>query len=129
MRRTHSYLALLLLSCLLISACSLLNPADPDQVALDSLGKAGSDLSKPHPFGFYLYHKEVFAARQMCDQLLTEGYRTNVSEGAGKGEWLCLASVDFVPSFDTLSEIQDRMAIVAKQYGGEYDGWETVVVP
>ncbi len=33
----------------------LAKKADPDQMVLDQLRKAGSDLSKPHKIDFFLY--------------------------------------------------------------------------
>ena len=129
MSRTQSHLIALLLSCLLVGGCGPLNAVDLDRKALDSLRDAGSDLSKPHPFEFYLYHPDRSGAQLICSRLSAKGYRTTSREGAVEGEWLCLASTDLVPSFEALSEVQDLMTEIAERYGGKYDGWETAVVP
>jgi hypothetical protein len=116
----------LLLFLVLVSSCGLTSSTDSDEAALESLSRAGSDLSQPHPFDFYLYHRDQSTAQQMCNRLLEEGFSISLREGAVGENWLCLASREFVPSIDTLSVIQDRLAGLAETYAGEYDGWETL---
>jgi len=113
----------------LAGGCSILNSADSDQAALDSLREAGSDFTKVHPFDFYLYHPDQSGAEQICVQLRAQGFQISVSEGAVPGEWLCLASLSFIPSIEKLSELQDVFEALINQYGGEYDGWETIIIP
>jgi hypothetical protein len=86
-------------------------------------------MRRPHPFDFYLYHENQFGAQRICGRLAALGYRTVVREGAVEGQYLCLASSDFVPALVELSEAQALMAEMAALYGGEYDGWQTVVLP
>jgi hypothetical protein len=121
------------LSILLIAAfirgCSLLNAAPSDQAVLDSLRDAGSDMTKSHPFDFYLYHPDETGAAQICTQLRGEGFQVTVREGAVDGDWLCLASLSFVPSIEKLSELRVKFDHLIDQYGGQYDGWETIVIP
>jgi regulator of RNase E activity RraB len=119
----------MLLTAALGSSCSILNPSSSDQAALDSLLEAGSDLNKVHPFDFYLYHPEQSGAQQMCTHLREQGFQVTVKEGAVQGEWLCLATLNFVPSLKKLSELQAVFDDLVDQYGGEYDGWETIVIP
>ncbi len=129
MRKSLGSLAVTILISAVVSACGPRAQVDADQAALDSLREAGSDLSKPHPFDFYLYHPGQSGAAQMCDQLSIEGFQTVVREAADEAEWLCLATIAFVPSLDGLAEVQARLSELAGQLGGEYDGWETIVVP
>ncbi len=109
--------------------CSILNFAESDQAALDSLHEAGSDFTKVHPFDFYLYHPDQSGAEQICVQLRAQGFQIAVKEGTVEVEWLCLASLSFIPSIEKLSEFQGLFDDLISQYGGEYDGWETVVIP
>ena len=109
--------------------CSILNFAESDQAALDSLRDAGSDFTKVHPFDFYLYHPEESGAEQICAHLRSQGFQIAVKEGAVEVEWLCLASLSVIPSIEKLSELQDVFDALIHQYGGEYDRWETVVIP
>ena len=91
----------------LVSGCGILNLTESDQAALDSLLDPGSDFTKVHPFDFYLYHPDQSGAEQICGQLRAQGFLITVREGAVEGEWLCLASLSFIPSIDNLSELQD----------------------
>ena len=114
-------------SLLLASGCGPQSVSN--QAALDSLRDSGSDMTKMHPFDFYLYHPEQPGAVQICSQLRADGFRVNVEEGAIDGEWLCLASLSIVPSIEKLSELANTFERLTEQYGGEYDGWETMVMP
>ena len=127
MQRIGRYL-ILLIFLVAITGCSLFNSADSDQEALDSLRDAGSDFSKLHPFDFYIYHNEKSSAERICAELANEGFQVTVREGAVAGEWLCLASISFIPSVEKLSELQILFDQLIDQYGGEYDGWETIVI-
>lgn len=125
----HRWLIMIFALSAILPACSQFSPTASDQAALQSLQEAGSDLTKPHPFDFYLYHSEQSGALNVCDQLQNEGFKTTLREGANSGEWLCLASKTFIPSLENLAEIQSHLSDLAGQYGGEYDGWEAMVVP
>jgi hypothetical protein len=114
---------------LMIGGCGLLSQSDADQAALDSLRDAGSDLNKVHPFDFYLYHPDQAGAAQLCSHLQADGFQVTVREGALEGEWLCLASLSFIPSIEKLSELRGKLEGLIEQFGGEYDGWETLVIP
>ncbi len=121
-------IAILVLVALITTGCSILNLNQSDAAALDSLREAGSDMSKPHPFDFYLYHAEKAGAQFLCAELEQEGFDASVLEGAIEGEWLCLAKSTFVPSIERLSDFQRLFEDLINTYGGEYDGWETVVI-
>ena len=118
-----------LLATLVVSGCSLIGGGNSDQATLDQLREAGSDLSKPHPFDFYLYHPEQSGAEQLCTALQADGFQIRVQESAAGGEWLCLASFTMLPMIENLTELDARFSRLIDQYGGEYDGWETMVLP
>jgi hypothetical protein len=113
----------------LISGCALFGGGNDDQAMLDQLQAAGSDLSKPHPFDFYLFHPQQTGAQQLCSALLSEGFDVSIGESATGGDWLCRASLTMLPTLENLSEIDARFSRLIDQYGGEYDGWETIVLP
>jgi hypothetical protein len=120
---------LVLLVVIVISGCGLLSSTASDEATLDALKDAGSDLSKIHPFDFYFYHNEQLGAQQICAALRDQGFGVTVREGSVEGEWLCLASFDMIPSIEKLSDLNVIFNDLIDQYGGEYDGWETIVVP
>ena len=111
-----------------IPGCSILNIDNSDQAALDSLRDAGSDLTKIHPFDFYLYHNNKSGAQYICAELEQDGFQVSIQEGAIEGEWLCLARLNFIPSIEKLSELQVVIEDLIAKFGGEYDGWETIVI-
>jgi regulator of RNase E activity RraB len=111
------------------TACSFLDLAESDQTALDSLRDAGSDFSKIHPFDFYIYHNNQSGAQKICEELELDGFQVSVQEGATEGDWLCLARLKFIPSIEKLSELQVVFEDLIAKFGGEYDGWETIVIP
>jgi hypothetical protein len=129
MQKSFKFLFLILGMMTILAACDVLNFSASDQEALDSLREAGSDLSKAHPFDFYLYHNHKSGAQQICAELNQAGFQGSVQEGAIEGEWLCLARLNLVPSIEKLSELDQLFEELIRTYGGEYDGWETIVVP
>jgi hypothetical protein len=114
---------------LLISGCGLLNSGSSDQATLDALQEAGSELSKIHPFNLYLYHPEQLGAQQLCASLRDKGFQVTVRRGAIEEKRLCQATLNMVPSIEKLTELNTVFNGLIDQYGGEYDGWETIVVP
>ena len=128
MHNSMRVLLLFLGFSLLLAACINLSLEQSDQAALESLREAGSDLSKPHPFDFYLYHSNKAGAQQLCGELDKMGFQVNVREGALENEWLCLARQNFIPSENELAELSQVFEELISTYGGEYDGWETIVI-
>jgi len=122
-------LLLLLFLAAIGSGCGGLSAANSDQATLDALQNAGSDLTKVHPIDFYFYHNEQLGAQQLCAALRDQGFQITVRSGAIEGEWLCLASLNMVPSIDKFIELNSVFDEFIDLYGGEYDGWETVVIP
>jgi hypothetical protein len=78
---------------------------------------------------FYFYHDEQLGAQQLCAELRELGFQVTVRPGAIEGEWLCLATLSMVPSIDRLTDLNSDFNGLIEQYGGEYDGWETIVIP
>lgn len=127
--RFFRFLFFLIMGLALVTSCGILNSGNSDQSTLDALQEAGSDLSKVHPFDFYFYHDEQLGAQQLCTELREMGFQVTVRAGTIEGEWLCLATLSMVPSIDRLTELNSDFNGLIDQYGGEYDGWETIVIP
>ena len=128
MRKTINFMIPVLGFVILLSACDIFNVSESDQAALDSLRASGSDLSKIHPFDFYPYHENNAGAQRICTELEQSGFQVSVSEGAIQGEWLCLARLSILPSAEKLSELSHVFEELINAHGGEYDGWETIVI-
>lgn len=129
MRKALKVLTIIIVLMAFLSACDYLRLSETDQEALDSLRDAGSDLTKSHPFDFYLYHNNKAGAQRLCGELGQRDFQVTVQEGALEGEWLCLARLEFIPSIEKLDELSRLFEGLIDTYGGEYDGWETIVIP
>jgi len=127
--KQHRYLICMLLATIVVGGCGLIGGSSSDQATLDQLSEAGSDLSRPHPFDFYLYHPEQSGAELLCSALISEGFEVSIGESATGGDWLCLASLTMLPTIENLTELGTTFTRLIDQYGGEYDGWETIVLP
>jgi regulator of RNase E activity RraB len=101
---------------------------DSDQLVLDQLHKAGSDLSRPHPVEFFLYFPGQDAADQAAVQILNAGLEVTVRRSAKGDEWLCFAIKNIVPELAILQKIRTDFDALAARLGGDYDGWGTPVV-
>jgi hypothetical protein len=127
--RIRSVSIQIIFTAVLLPACGTLISGASDQATLDALQDPGSDPTKVHPFNFYFYHNDKLGARQICAALRDQGFQVTVRNGAIEGEWHCLTSLSMVPSIDDLTELHSVFIELIDQYGGEYDGWETVVIP
>ena len=123
-----STLFLLVVFLVTVSGCVNLDLSSTDEESLESLREAGSDFSQIHPFDFYLYHPEEEGAANICKELAMKGFQITVREGALGGEWLCLASFNMLPSIEKLTQLERQIEGIIGVHGGEYDGWETIVI-
>jgi regulator of RNase E activity RraB len=127
-RKLH-LLFVLWLFLLLVSSCTNLGLTSTDQDALDNLREAGSDFSKVHPFDFYIYHPNKQGAEDICAGLAVKGFQVETRVATAGGEWLCFASLEILPTLENLSQQEQIFTELINTYGGEYDGWETIVIP
>jgi hypothetical protein len=105
-----------------------INEADADQQVLDQLREAGSDLSKPHPLEFYLYFPTEELAHRAAEKIADDGYSVEVKRAAQRSDWLCYVTKRMAPKRAEIAAIGKRFRSLAREFGGEYDGWETEVV-
>ena len=124
---------ILLLTLGLSAACSseskMANRPVTDADVLRNLKEAGSDLSKPHAVNFYLYLPTEEAAQASARELNAAGLTTEVRTAAKGPGWLCLGTSTMVPTLEAITREVRRMEALARKHSGEYDGWETGVVP
>lgn len=79
---------------------------------------------RPVPVAHYLYFPEEKAAKRAAERLREQGFTTEERLGADEVNWLVLATHRIVPSEATLAAVRTRMENLAREGGGEYDGWE-----
>jgi len=97
-----------------------------DEDALNEL-KQVSDVTMPHVIKQFLYFPSEQAAKRFGMALRNQGFDVNDSLGAIYGSWAVVATSEFVPSLDKISELRTRLGSIASELGGEYDGWEAEV--
>jgi regulator of RNase E activity RraB len=113
----------------LLPSCAIGQTADPDQIVIEQLGKAGSDLSKPHRIEFFLYFPDSKGAARTMAALYEKKFDVDLSRPKKEGEkWLCKANKMMVPELKALQKIRKDFTAIAAANGGEYDGWGTAVV-
>lgn len=92
---------------------------------LKSLKGTPYDPSKPIAFSFYLYVPDQKTANHCAQVLTADGCETEVDESAaGDGKWLCLAHATLTLSEGPVAKLGDRLVALAKEHGGDFDGWE-----
>ena len=101
----------------------------PDGAVLSLLHRIGADVSKPHLTNFYLYFQSRSSAELAGVELTASGFSVVVDKSAEGYQWLCLASKRMAPQARELSSLRNKFSNLAKRLNGEYDGWETEVIP
>jgi len=96
-----------------------------DKMVLEQLREAGSDLSKPHVLEFYLYFPAEQSAHQAAEKLESEGFEGELKPSVGEATWLCLVRKRMVPELNEIVAMRRKLSSLAKEFKGEYDGWET----
>lgn len=91
-----------------------------------SLLNAGHKPRKDIPLSFYLYLPNKKAARA-CEPILAEqGLEVEIDKSAADdGKWLCLCHRTMKPAQKELARLGDTFITLAREHGGEFDGWET----
>jgi len=113
----------------LLPSCGIGQTADPDQIVIEQLGRAGSDLSKPHRIEFFLYFPDSKGASRALVALYGKKFDVDLSRPKKEGEkWLCKANKTMVPELKALQKIRKDFTAIAAANGGEYDGWGAEVV-
>ena len=102
--------------------------SQPDQLVLEHLRKAGSDLTQPHRPEFFLYLPNEPAARAVAQRFQQEGFGSDVSLAPERTDWACVLTKPMVLTLSELTQLRKEFNEVAGAYGGEYDGWGTEVV-
>ena len=118
----------IVVSILLLSACSDQGPLDSDGEAIQKLIDNGSDVTKPHQINFYFDFNESKGAKKTCARLKTEGFVPLVTTIEGQELHTCRAAKSMVPELRTMRDLTTRFTILAKKLGGKYDGWDAETV-
>ena len=118
---------LVALLILAVVACTTTRE-EADLQTLNRLEEAGSDLSKPHEMEFFLYFPEEASANAAAGDIRDQGFVVEVKPSEEGSDWLCFAVKTMVPTYEDIVAISREFGAIAEAYGGEYDGWGTLVV-
>lgn len=97
-----------------------------DRAALEELRRSSKSVGS-HVVLHYLYFPRREAAAASAAELRACGFTTEERLGADSVNWLVLARHELVPSEETIGKARHKMEELARQHGGEYDGWEAEV--
>lgn len=104
----------------------LYSTADPDQLLIEQLAKAGGSLSKPYNLAFLLYFPSANGAAKATADLYEKKFDVDMSKPEKAGEpWSCTARKTMVPELKALQKIRRQFVAIAIAYGGDYRGWST----
>jgi len=111
------------------STGSALDPGDRQVMA--QLQAAGADLTKPRDTVHWLYFPSQAAAERAGQRLAADGYTIDVAPSAEKdsSQWRVRANHLLVVQPSTFSTVRSLMDQVARDGGGDYDGWEAAARP
>jgi hypothetical protein len=102
----------------------------PDAETLRELAKAGSDLTKPHDIRHWLYFSTEVDAKAAAKELQATAFSlASIAHSSSDAEWRLLAQQTMVPSLPNVEKTSATLEALARHHHGEYDGWETQVVP
>ncbi|MEP1983382.1 MAG: ribonuclease E inhibitor RraB, partial [Maribacter dokdonensis] len=101
-----------------------------DQSVLRSLEEAGDQLTKARRIDHWFYFSAEDEMIQCKNELIKAKFNvehTNINKESSLPFELIVWRVDHV-DIDTIYPITSNLRILAAKFGGEYDGWETMVV-
>ena len=101
---------------------------DGDAVVIEQLRASGSDLTKPIIVDLYLYFPKEPGANSVAEAMRSDGYTVEVrAPRPSIPDWACIAKKSLMVTPAVMREVRARLTALAKQAGGEYDGWEAAV--
>jgi hypothetical protein len=98
---------------------------EADERVLDHLARLGCDPSVPRETRHFLYLPAKAGADAVARSLQADGWSTSVERN--EGAWLLVATRARTLTLDVVRETRARLAALALEHDGVYDGWEAPV--
>src|SRR5258707_8520651 len=98
------------------------NAGEADERVLGHLARLGCDPSQPRETRHFLYLPEQPGAEAVAHVLDVDGWSTSIERS--EGAWLVVATRARTLTLDVVRETRARLAALASEHGGLYDGWE-----
>ena len=99
--------------------------SEADERVLDHLARLGFDPGQPRETRHFLYLPDQPGAEAVAHALDVDGWSTSVERS--EGAWLVVATRARTLTLDIVHETRARLAALASEHGGLYDGWEAPV--
>ena len=98
--------------------------ADPDQLQIEQLAKAGIDMSKPQEISFTLHFADAHSEAKACVSIYEKKFDV-VSQRPEKADekWTCIATKTMLPELKVLRKIRRDFESIAAANKGSYEGW------
>jgi hypothetical protein len=100
--------------------------SEADELVLGHLARLGCDPSQPRETRHFLYLPEQPGAEAVAHALAVDGWSTSVERS--EGAWLVVATRARTLTLDVVRETRARLAALASEHGGLYDGWEAPII-
>jgi regulator of RNase E activity RraB len=98
------------------------NADEADERVLDHLARLGCDPAAPRETHHFLYLPTRTGAEAVAHALDADGWSTTVEQS--EGAWLVVATRARTLTVELVHETRARLAALASEHGGLYDGWE-----
>jgi Regulator of ribonuclease activity B len=95
---------------------------EADARVLDHLERLGCDPAEARETHHYLYLPAESDAEAVAGALRADGWSTTVEQS--EGAWLVVATRARTLTLELVRETRTRLAALASEHGGIYDGWE-----
>jgi hypothetical protein len=97
-----------------------------DELTLKHLQAAGANLDKATEVNNYIFFKKDKEAAKAASRLAEDGYKVRGPSATKEGP-LLVATTELVPSPENIASLRTAMEAIAKDFHGDYDGWEAAV--
>ncbi|HEY2171856.1 MAG TPA: ribonuclease E inhibitor RraB [Candidatus Angelobacter sp.] len=102
----------------------LYQSADPDQLQIEQLAKAGIDMSKPQEIAFTLHFAAAHHEAKACVSIYEKKFDVvSVRPEKADEKWTCTARKTMLPELNVLRKIRRDFEAIAAANKGSYDGW------
>jgi hypothetical protein len=117
-------------------------PDDADGEALAALAAEGIDLSQPLVLDFFVAAPDERSALAIAASVKKAGYRAEIDFDEGESDedgeidledeefgpsWTVRSTIEMVPDYKRIIQIQSDLDRVAQPHGGKADGWGAMV--
>jgi len=97
--------------------------AEENAEVLESIAARGTDLSIPRRVDFAHLFTSESGAVQFKEAAERSGYQVFAERDGQEGAWDVIASSTIIPSVEQITQIEQRLDVLARSFGGHADGW------